>query len=146
MKKRNQNKKIKKTARENFLNLSAFPKHFFFSFFPSTKTDKTLGIGVKTILLQFVHKIVNKKKTGKMSWAKYILIFILHNIILCVFRSNLSTNKKSFQKTGLVLLIPSQLSVLRHIWVTVFRKKAEISIWNIFVLLVTYKTTSLSTL
>ena len=65
-------------------------------FFPSTKTDKALGIWVKTILLQFVHKIVNKKKTtkktGKMSGAKYILFFILH--ILCKFCSNRSTKKK----------------------------------------------------
>ena len=34
--------KFKKTARENFLNLSGFPKHSFF--FPSTKTDKAFGI------------------------------------------------------------------------------------------------------
>ena len=52
------------------------------------KTDKALGIWVKTILLQFVHKIVNKKKTknktGKMLGTKYILFFILHNM-LCKF-------------------------------------------------------------
>ena len=50
----------KKTARENFLNLSGFPKHSLF--FPSTKTDKALGIRVVTILLQFIHKIIIKRK------------------------------------------------------------------------------------
>ena len=99
MKKRNRNSK--KTARENFVNLPGFPKHSL-RFFPSTKTDKALGILLKTILLQFVHKIVNKKKTrkktGKMSGAKYILFFILH--MLCKFCSNRFTNKKSFQKIG----------------------------------------------
>ena len=34
--------KLKKKARENFLNLTVFLKHSLF--FPSTKTDKALGI------------------------------------------------------------------------------------------------------
>ena len=53
---------------------------------------------MKTILLQFVHKIENKKKTktkaGKMSRTKYILFFILH--ILWKFCSNQSTNNFFF--------------------------------------------------